>query len=183
MARIALNPPRTLLNRLVDRICERVYGQRLDPARVMGHQPQVLRGYLVFEGFVSRMNVLDPRLRSMAFMATAHVIGCSWCSDFGYWAAHTEGIDQQTLRELPHWRDSDRFSELDRLVLSYVEAMTATPDEVTDEMVAELDARLGTPALVELTAAVAVENQRSRFNAAFGLTSQGFKDRCELVAA
>ena len=29
---------------------------------------------------------------------------------------------------------------------------------------------------------VAVENQRSRFNSALGLTSQGFKDRCELPA-
>jgi hypothetical protein len=28
-----------------------------------------------------------------------------------------------------------------------------------------------------------VENQRSRFNSALGLTSQGFKDRCEIPAA
>jgi hypothetical protein len=27
---------------------------------------------------------------------------------------------------------------------------------------------------------VAVENTRSRFNSALGLTSQGFKDRCEI---
>jgi hypothetical protein len=27
-----------------------------------------------------------------------------------------------------------------------------------------------------------VENQRSRFNSALGLTSQGFKDRCEIPA-
>ena len=30
---------------------------------------------------------------------------------------------------------------------------------------------------------VAVENVRSRFNSALGLTSQGFKDRCEIPAA
>ena len=29
---------------------------------------------------------------------------------------------------------------------------------------------------------VAVENVRSRFNSALGLTSQGFKDRCEIPA-
>jgi hypothetical protein len=28
---------------------------------------------------------------------------------------------------------------------------------------------------------IAVENQRSRFNTALGLTSQGFSDRCELA--
>jgi hypothetical protein len=29
---------------------------------------------------------------------------------------------------------------------------------------------------------VAVENVRSRFNSSLGLTSQGFKDRCEIPA-
>jgi len=29
---------------------------------------------------------------------------------------------------------------------------------------------------------IAVENQRSRFNSALGLTSQGFSDRCEVPA-
>jgi alkylhydroperoxidase family enzyme len=36
--------------------------------------------------------------------------------------------------------------------------------------------------LVELTMMVAVENLRSRFNAAAGLTGQGFRDRCEIPA-
>jgi hypothetical protein len=38
---------------------------------------------------------------------------------------------------------------------------------------------LGEAAFVELTTMVAVENTRSRTNSALGLTSQGFKDRCE----
>ena len=53
---------------------------------------------------------------------------------------------------------------------------------LTDEMVAGLRDQLGDAALVELTMMVAVENQRSRFNSALGLTSQGFKDRCEIPA-
>jgi hypothetical protein len=39
------------------------------------------------------------------------------------------------------------------------------------------------PALVELTMMVAVENTRSRFNAALGLSSKGFRDRCEVPTA
>jgi alkylhydroperoxidase family enzyme len=59
--------------------------------------------------------------------------------------------------------------------------MTVTPPEVTDEMVDALVADLGVKAVVELTMMVAVENQRSRFNSAMGLTSQGFSDRCEVA--
>ena len=51
---------------------------------------------------------------------------------------------------------------------------------VTDELAEGLRVVLGDEAFVELTMMVAVENQRSRLNSALGLTSQGFKDRCEL---
>ncbi|MET0840281.1 MAG: hypothetical protein ABWY19_15985 [Marmoricola sp.] len=58
--------------------------------------------------------------------------------------------------------------------------MTATPPTVTDEMVEGLRAELDDAALVELTEMISVENLRSRTNAALGLTSQGFKDHCDL---
>jgi alkylhydroperoxidase family enzyme len=68
-------------------------------------------------------------------------------------------------------------------VLEYAEAMTATPPTVTDELVESLRKDLSDEQLVELTALVALENQRSRTNAALGLTSQGFKEFCELRPA
>ena len=49
-------------------------------------------------------------------------------------------------------------------------------------MVAGLRRQLDDAALVELTMMIAVENVRSRFNSALGLTSQGFRDRCEIPA-
>jgi alkylhydroperoxidase family enzyme len=61
--------------------------------------------------------------------------------------------------------------------------MTDTPPSITDEMVKRLSAHLDEAELVELTAMVAAENLRSRINSALGLTSQGFKDRCEPRAA
>lgn len=58
-----------------------------------------------------------------------------------------------------------------------------TPPTVGDELVARLRRRLDEAQLVELTMMVAVENLRSRPNAALGLTSQGCKDRCDVPAA
>jgi alkylhydroperoxidase family enzyme len=58
--------------------------------------------------------------------------------------------------------------------------MTATPPEVTDEMVAGLREDLDDAQLVELTEIISVENLRSRTNSALGLTSQGFKAQCDL---
>jgi len=92
-------------------------------------------------------------------------------------------VPAEKIRAVPGWRDSDVFTELERLVLEYAEAMTDTPPGVSDEMVARLGAHLSEAELVELTAIVAVENLRSRINSALGLTAQGFKDRCEIPAA
>jgi len=67
------------------------------------------------------------------------------------------------------------------LGMEYAEAMTATPPQVTDGLAESLRTQLGNDGFVELTMMVAVENERSRFNSALGLTSQGFSDRCELA--
>lgn len=64
--------------------------------------------------------------------------------------------------------------------MEYAEAMSVTPPEVGDELAQRLRTALGEAAFVELTTMVAVENMRSRTNSALGLTSQGFKDRCEV---
>ena len=87
------------------------------------------------------------------------------------------------MREVPRWRESDAFTTLERDVMEYAEAMSVTPPTVTDEMVTGLRARLGDAAVVELTALVAIENERSRFNSAMGLASQGYSEVCELPLA
>jgi AhpD family alkylhydroperoxidase len=180
MARIPLDPPRTLTTRLVEWYSRRAFGVVADPAAAMGHNPKVLRSDLRHEMSLRRWKALDPSLTNLAEMASAVAIGCSWCVDFGYWAGTGAGTDPVKLREVPRWRDSDAFTDLERQVLAYAEAMTATPPAVTDEMVAGLRRELDDAALVELTMIVAVENTRSRFNSALGLRSQGFSDRCEV---
>ncbi len=52
--------------------------------------------------------------------------------------------------------------------------MTLTPVEVPDELFAELRHHFDEAQLVELTAAIAWENYRARFNHAFGIEAQGF---------
>jgi len=182
MARISLDPPRTVLNRLVGWYSKRRFGVVADPALAMGHHPRVLISNARHEMSLEKWHRLDPTLKALAEMAAAVSIGCSWCVDFGYWISTNRGVDPVKLQNVPGWRDSDVHTDLERQVMAYAEAATATPPTVTDEMVAELRRHLDDAALVELTMMIAVENQRSRFNSALGLTSQGFRDRCEVPA-
>ena len=61
------------------------------------------------------------------------------------------------------------FTDLEKNVLAYAEAVTATPSRVTDELFEKLSAQLNEVQMVELTAAIALENFSARFNRAFGI--------------
>jgi alkylhydroperoxidase family enzyme len=159
---------------------KRTYGEIPDNVHLLWHNQRVMRAVFGFEQRIAKFRALDPHLKTYAEMASAGVIGCSWCLDFAYFLAHQSGLDERKVREVPGWRESGRFTELERDVMAYAEAMTLTPPEVTDEMVDNLRNRIGDAALVELTMMVAIENQRSRFNAALGLASQGYSEVCEL---
>ena len=139
-----------------------------------------MKAVFAFEQKVAKFDALDRDLSVLAQAATAATVGCSWCLDFGYYLAHSEGMDLEKIREVMRWRDSDVFSPVEREVLGFAEAMSTTPLTVTDEMVASLLAHLGEEAMVELTMMVAIENERARFNSAAGLKAQGFSDVCEI---
>lgn len=181
MARASLDPPRTLLYRISEWYSRRAFGAVLDPVRVLAHNRRVMLTDLRFELSVAKWDKLDAQLKLLAVMASAHVIGCSWCTDFGYWEAHNQGMPSAKLHAVPSWREQrEVFSELELDVLEFAEAMCETQPAVTDELAARLTERLGEAGFVELTAIVAVENLRSRMNSTFGLTGQGFADRCAL---
>jgi alkylhydroperoxidase family enzyme len=84
------------------------------------------------------------------------------------------GADEDKIGEVPTWRESSRFSEMERTALEYAEAMTITGQRVSDELFARVRSFFDEAQIVELTAAVALENFRSKFNVPLGIESQGF---------
>ena len=182
MPRIPLDHPRTPLLRLAEVVSRRRLGARPEPGLALLHNRRVLITTLAHESRVSRWKTLDPTTSALATLATAAELGCSWCLDFGYWVSFHRGVEAAKLTDITRWQTSSVYSDDDRAVIAYAIAMSRTPVEVSDEMVADLRTRFSDAQLVELTALVAVENSRSRTNLAFGLTSQGYKDSCELPA-
>ena len=84
------------------------------------------------------------------------------------------GADEDKIREVPTWRESALFSEMERDALEYAERMTITGERVGEELWARLRRHFSEGQVVELTAAVALENFRSKFNVPLGVESQGF---------
>jgi 4-carboxymuconolactone decarboxylase len=80
------------------------------------------------------------------------------------------------MQALPRYRESPLFSNLEKLAMDYAVQMTATPQEVADEVVQALRAQLDEGQLVELTYAIGWENFRARTNHAFGIGAAGFTE-------
>jgi alkylhydroperoxidase family enzyme len=63
---------------------------------------------------------------------------------------------------------------MERVALEYAERITTTGQKVDDALFAELKKHFSEGQIVELTAAIAMENFRSKFNPPLGIEAQGF---------
>ena len=159
------------------------FGRVAEPVEVTWHNPAVAQATLALGGSLNDWHGADDSLKTFAHMAVAAQVGCSWCLDIGYFQALNQQLDLTKASQVPRWRDADVFTPVERDVMEYAEAMTATPPTVTDELSRRLLDRLGEAALVELTAVVAFANFTTRSNTALGIESQGFSAACEVPLA
>ena len=81
------------------------------------------------------------------------------------------GITDEQLETLAAFETSPHFDDREKAVLRYAEGMTRTPAEVSDAVFADIRALFSAEQIVELTAAVALENFRARFNCALKIGS------------
>lgn len=152
---------------------------------VSAHHKPTFIGQSLFELSLEKAKRVDNHLKELANLKAASVVGCEFCLDIGSFIATESGIREEQLRDLPFHNESGAFSDLEKLVLDYAAAMSKTPQEVDDALFARLREHFDDRQMVELTAAIAWENFRARFNAATGVPAQGFsKDGvCALPAS
>jgi alkylhydroperoxidase family enzyme len=87
------------------------------------------------------------------------------------------GASDDKIRAVESAEKSPLYTESERAAIAYAEAMTITGQRVSDALFARVRACFDEPQIVELTAAAALENFRSKFNVALGIEAQGF---CQL---
>jgi AhpD family alkylhydroperoxidase len=172
------NPLVRIIYRMVRRELGRMTGKReLTPdIPVRAHRTSLLVGYGIFESAVARKPRVDAHLRGLVQLKSAVMQGCEMCQDIGSQQALAWGVGQEQVNDLYRYRQSPHFDETERLVLDLAVGMTLTPVQVGDELFDELRSRFDDAELVELVNLIAVENLRSRFNAAFQLPSVGFNE-------
>ena len=87
------------------------------------------------------------------------------------------GASKEKIEAMARFRDSDLFTPEEKAALALAEAMTATPAVISDEVFGAVRRFFDEKQLVELAATITMENERARFNRAFGVESQRFYER------
>ena len=81
---------------------------------------------------------------------------------------------EEKMAEVATWRESKLFSDMERVALEYAERITFSEQKVDDALFARVKEHFNEAQIVELTAAIALENFRSKFNPTLGVEAQGF---------
>lgn len=150
-------------------------GSGIEPMEIWAHQPKMMIAMGKFNQAVRKGKSIDERLKNLIELKGAQMIGCEYCVDLGSQICRNNGLSDKELLALPRYRESDLFTEREKLALDYTVAVMRTPVEVTDELVARMKEHFSDEQLVEITALLTVVNL-DRFNAAFGIGSAGFSD-------
>jgi AhpD family alkylhydroperoxidase len=150
-------------------------GSGLETIEIWAHQPKMMFGMGRFNQAVRKGKSIDERLKNLVELKGAQMIGCEFCVDLGSQICRNSGFSDAELLALARYRQSDLFTEREKLALDYAVAVMRTPVEVTDELFARMKEHFSDRQLVELTAMLTLVNL-DRFNAAFGIGSAGFSD-------
>jgi AhpD family alkylhydroperoxidase len=182
MARIeGMERHRSLVVRVAFFLSRRSYGRVITPARIYALDSGLLLAVGLMEEVQEWAKQTSAPVKQLARMLVAWRIGCPWCLDFGTKTSEKLGVTDEQLRALRDYEHSCLFSEEERTVLRYADAMTRTPVRVPDAIFEALKARYTDRQILEITAAIAWENFHARVNHALDLEAEGVAGRICLV--
>jgi AhpD family alkylhydroperoxidase len=174
MARV--EPKHNLMVRLADWYTRHQYGREMALTGVMARSTPNMLAWGMLEWWHERGHSVDEKLKALAATKAATRIGCEFCIDIGSHLGREAGVTEEQLRDFHTYRESGAFSPVEKLVMEYAEEMSKTHVEISDELFARLREHFEDQQLVELTAAIAIENFRARLNNALDIPPAGFSE-------
>ena len=144
-------------------------GGRLRPSDgLLLHSEAVTSGWHALFGALAAGCDIDKATRELAILRVGQMLGAKYELWAHRPAALSAGLSEDMLDALAGWRASPLFSDRQKAVLAYAEAMTAdvqVPAATYDALKAHFNERQ----IVELTATIAAYNMAGRFGEALEL--------------
>lgn len=155
------------------------YGSILNSSLLWAHSPKLFLGLSLLYGALDRKtSPISPALRSLIIVRVSQLNGCAFCIDLNSSILLQRGVPFAKVEELEDWRNSALFSDEEKTVLEYTEAITITAKRVSEDLFKHLKKFFKDDQIIELTARIAFQSMSTKFNTALDVPPQGF---CKLT--
>jgi len=189
MPNLVVAPPKhvPLLLRPALWLARRMTGKDPLPARLLARFPKGAVAVGLFElGAPHAPRDLDARVLAVARVVASAVGGCPFCIDMNAATWREAGLAAEELEALLNV-DRERWEGLaprERIAARYADALSRTPVDLDESLVASLRANFSEKEVVVLALTIAQVNFWTRFNQGLGVPAAGFFDEsaCRLPA-
>ena len=125
----------------------------------------IMDGLMKTEAYLNK-STLDHKLLVLMQHRVSQINGCAYCLDMHHKDAIHLGKSEQRLHALPAWRETPYYTDKERAVLAFAEALTIQGD-VEDATFDALKPFFNTKEIADLTVAVAQINSWNKINKTF----------------
>jgi len=154
--------------------------QRLD---FFEQSPGLTKILFEFSAAVKKSS-LGNTLIDLVNIRASQINGCAFCLDMHCKEARIHGEQELRIYHIPIWRESTLFSETERAVLEWTEAITKLSEHgVPDEIYKRVRAQLSETQITELTYAIGVINMWNRLNISFQTVPGSLDEQLGLTKA
>lgn len=134
--------------------------------KALAHRPEMFKNFLPFYASVGRS--LDRRLYELIYLRVSLINGCHYCTQHHVASSKRAGLTAEDWAALRAGNYS-RYSDKERAALTYVEKLTHTPHEITEEDFDELKKHFSEPEIVDIHMLAGLANLTNRVTDPLGL--------------
>ncbi len=154
---------------------KKAVGKVATSLKIQAHRPGIAWFGNLFGVAIEKSGKVEKRIHFLAQLRAAQIIECPFCIDIIPAVGKKAGVlTDAEISAVSHYFDSDLFSIREKVAMEYADAISKTPVKVSDEMFNRLQQYFDEKQIVELTASIAFENYRARFNHALAIESDNF---------
>ena len=145
--------------------------------------PELTKLLFEFSGAVKKSS-LGNTIIDLVNIRASQINGCAFCLDMHVKEARIHGEQELRIYHIPIWRESDLFSETERAVLEWTEAVSKLSEHgIPDEIYDRVRAQLNETQITELTYAIGIINMWNRLNISFRTVPGSFDEQLGLTKA
>ena len=134
----------------------------------MQRRPEIAKAFIQLNIAVTQTVHIDNQLKRMIGYMASYAAGCRYCQAHLALGTKRFGASDEKVAALWQYKTSPLFSAAERAALDFALAAASVPNDVTDEIAAELKRHFSDDAIVEILAEVALMGFLNRWNDSMG---------------